>query len=276
MSFTYCLNTSTLQGQQLSLPRLIDIAADAGYGAIEPWIGEIEAHVAAGGTLADLRKRIADRGLKMAGAIGFATWVVEDAAERQRGLEHARKDFELIAALGGSLLAAPPVGRQGSGDLNLLAAAERYAALYDVGQSFGVTPMIEVWGFAKCLSRLGEAAFIAIESGRSGAAILADVYHLRRGGSDPAGLRLLNGDAIRLFHINDYPGEIPAEKLDDSDRVYPGDGIGPVRDIADHLRAIGSNAFLSLELFNRDYWQQDALTVAKTGLEKMKRAVGDF
>jgi len=69
MSFTYCLNTSTLQGQQLSLPRLIDIAADAGYGAIEPWIGEIEAHVAAGGTLADLRKRIADRGLKMAGAI---------------------------------------------------------------------------------------------------------------------------------------------------------------------------------------------------------------
>jgi len=41
MSFTYCLNTSTLQGQQLSLPRLIDIAADAGYGAIEPWIGDV-------------------------------------------------------------------------------------------------------------------------------------------------------------------------------------------------------------------------------------------
>ena len=30
---------------------------------------------------------------------------------------------------------------------------------------------------------------------------------------------------------------------------------------------------LSLELFNREYWQQDPLTVAKTGLEKTKAAV---
>jgi 2-keto-myo-inositol isomerase len=27
---------------------------------------------------------------------------------------------------------------------------------------------------------------------------------------------------------------------------------------------------LSLELFNRDYWKQDALQVARTGLEKMR------
>jgi hypothetical protein len=30
---------------------------------------------------------------------------------------------------------------------------------------------------------------------------------------------------------------------------------------------------LSLELFNRQYWQQDAFEVAKTGLEKMKKVV---
>jgi len=131
--FTYCLNTSTVQGQKLSLPQLIDLTADAGYGAIEPWIGEIEAYVAAGGTLADLRKRIEDRGLKMASAIGFAPWIIDDAAERKKGLEHARKDFELVAALGGGLIAAPPVGRHELPDLNLFAAAERYAALFDVG-----------------------------------------------------------------------------------------------------------------------------------------------
>jgi hypothetical protein len=28
-----------------------------------------------------------------------------------------------------------------------------------------------------------------------------------------------------------------------------------------------------LELFNRDYWKQDALEVAKTGLSKMKACV---
>ena len=30
---------------------------------------------------------------------------------------------------------------------------------------------------------------------------------------------------------------------------------------------------LSLELFNREYWNQDALLVARTGLEKTREAV---
>jgi hypothetical protein len=30
---------------------------------------------------------------------------------------------------------------------------------------------------------------------------------------------------------------------------------------------------LSLELFNRDYWKQDAFVVARTGLVKMQAAV---
>ena len=42
------------------------------------------------------------------------------------------------------------------------------------------------------------------------------------------------------------------------------------------LNAIGGqgrSVVLSLELFNRDYWKQDPLEVAKTGLAKMKSAV---
>ena len=40
--FGYCLNTSTLQGQKLDLVQLVDIAAQAGYQAIEPWVRELE------------------------------------------------------------------------------------------------------------------------------------------------------------------------------------------------------------------------------------------
>ena len=35
----------------------------------------------------------------------------------------------------------------------------------------------------------------------------------------------------------------------------------------------GFRGMLSLELFNRDYWKQDVLTVAKTGLAKTRAAV---
>ncbi|MCX7021214.1 MAG: PfkB family carbohydrate kinase [bacterium] len=50
-------------------------------------------------------------------------------------------------------------------------------------------------------------------------------------------------------------------------------GDDPLAEIFRTLRAIGFQGYLSLELFNRDYWKQDALSVAKTGLEKMRELV---
>jgi len=56
--FAYCLNTSTIRGAGLPLDRELEIAAEAGFQAIEPWIEEIESYVTAGGSLDDLRRRI--------------------------------------------------------------------------------------------------------------------------------------------------------------------------------------------------------------------------
>ena len=62
----------------------------------------------------------------MISAIGFARWVVNDEAERAAGLETARTDMELVKAIGGTHIAAPPAGANRGGDLNLDDAAERY------------------------------------------------------------------------------------------------------------------------------------------------------
>jgi sugar phosphate isomerase/epimerase len=39
------------------------------------------------------------------------------------------------------------------------------------------------------------------------------------------------------------------------------------------LRDLGFSGFLSLELFNREYWKRDASEVAKEGLASMRAAV---
>ncbi|MGH7201061.1 MAG: sugar phosphate isomerase/epimerase family protein, partial [Planctomycetaceae bacterium] len=98
-------------------------------------------------------------------------------------------------------------------------------------------------------------------------------YHIYKGGSAFEGLKLLNGTCLQHLHVNDYPADPPRETLRDADRVYPGDGVAPLGDILRTLRDIGFHGTLSLELFNPEYWQQDALTVAKTGLEKTRNAV---
>ena len=72
----YCLNTSTIRGQKLSLVEEVDIASRAGYDGIEPWIREIDEYTKGGGSLKDLHKRIEDAGLTVDSAIGFAAWIV--------------------------------------------------------------------------------------------------------------------------------------------------------------------------------------------------------
>ena len=270
--FKFALNTSTISGQKLKLDEVIEVVGRAGYDGIEPWVREIDQFTKDGGKLADLGQRARDRKLEIVDVIGFFEWAVDDESRRKKGLEEARRNMEMVRAVGGTRIAAPPFGATDQTNLDLRAVADRYRVLCELGDQFGVTPLVEVWGFSKPISRLGEAVLVAIESGHPRAAILPDVYHLHKGGSDYGGLHLLGPDAIPVLHMNDFP-DLPLEKLADSDRIYPGDGVAPMKSLLRTLATIGFHGHLSLELFNRDYWKDDALKVARTGLDKMRAAV---
>jgi sugar phosphate isomerase/epimerase len=265
--FGFCLNTSTIREQKLS----VDVEAEIA----EPWIRELEAFEKAGGSLKDLGKKIADLGLKVESSIGFAPWIVDDEAARKRGLEQAKRDMEMVHLIGGKRMAAPPAGATDKENMNVLAIADRYRDLAEVGAKMGIIPEVEVWGFSKPLSRLGETVYVAMESAHPLACILPDIYHLYKGGSGFEGLKLIRGNAIGIFHMNDYPDpqKVSRDKIKDADRIYPGDGVAPLKQVIKTLRDIGYHGMLSLELFNPDYWKQDALLVAKTGLAKMRELV---
>lgn len=271
--FVYALNTSTIRGQNLSIVEEIALAARAGYQGIEPWINELDTYVRGGGSLRDLGRRIQDAGLQVVDAIGFPEWIVDDDARRRRGLEEARRAMDMVRQLGGTRLAAPPAGATQEANLSLARAAERYRALLEIGAQIGVVPQLELWGFSRCLGRLGEVALVAIEANHPQAAILTDVYHLYKGGSGIHGMRLLSAGALQIVHMNDYPAQPPRETITDAHRVYPGDGVAPLRELLRELRRLGFRGALSLELFNRAYWGQDAFTVIRTGLDKMRAAV---
>ncbi len=271
--FGYCFNTSTVRGQKLAFDEQVELTARAGYDAIEPWVRDIQAFVDNGGNLDKIRSRIEQLGITVESAIGFANWIVDDDTKRAGGLETARHDMKLVKAIGGTRIAAPPVGATNQEDLDLFKAAARYRDLLEVGKEEGVTPQLELWGFSKSISRLGELMFVAVESGHPDACMLLDIYHIYKGGSDFQGLELINSSRVHVFHVNDYPADPPRETISDADRVYMGDGVAPTSMILQTIYKNGFRGMLSLELFNRTYWEQDALEVARTGLEKMKASV---
>ena len=142
-----------------------------------------------------------------------------------------------------------------------------------MGDEIGVVPQMETWGPSANLHLLGEALYVIAESGHPKACLLPDVYHTYKGGSDFDAYKVISGCTIQVFHLNDYPADPSRDRIGDGDRVMPGDGIAPIPQILRDVYDNGCRAMLSLELFNRDYWKQDALEVAKLGLSKMKAVV---
>ena len=268
--FRFCLNTATIRGHKLGIVKEVEIASQAGFNGIEPWVDSIQEYVKSGGSLKDLKQRIADSGLTVEGAIGFPEWIVDDDAKRAKGMERAKVEMDLMLQIGAIRFAAPPAGATGLPKLDLLKVAERYRALLELGDQIGIVPMLELWGFSKNLNHLGECVLAAMETGHPKACVLADVFHLHKGGSDYRGMRLLGPDTIPVMHMNDFPTTPPADKIDDSFRIFPGDGSAPLLEILTALHKTGGTKVLSLELFNRTYWTQKPLEVATTGLAKMK------
>lgn len=270
--FSYCLNTSTISGQKTGFLKEFEITAKAGYDGIEIWIRDLQKYVEEGGSLTDLHKKINDIGLKVENAIGFAEWIVDNENQRKTAIEQLKKEMELVNKIGCSRIAAPPAGAYNV-SIDLFKVAARYREILEIGNQTGVTPILEFWGASTSLYHISQAMFVATAANHPKACILPDVYHMFRGGSGYDSLKQIAGNAIEVFHFNDFVSSIPREKQTDSDRVYPGDGAAPFRQIITDLYHAGGTKVLSLELFNKTYWEKDALEVAATGLSKMKRLV---
>ncbi len=274
-SVRYCLNMSTINSSKIPLREQIQIAAKAGYTAVELWLRDVDRYIQEGRDLAALRREINDLGLTVESSIAFGKWIVNDDAERKAGLEQVKKDMANLRALGGRRMAAPPVGATdaNSGKLDLNAVAARYRDLLAIGRQFNVLPQIELWGFSHNLSTLAEVLYVAAGADDPDACVLLDVYHLYKGGCNFANMSIVPGPKMHVLHMNDYPSTPPRDAIKDEHRVYPGDGVAPLDYILSQLMRGGFQGVLSLELFNREYWQQPPADVAKKGLEKMQAAV---
>jgi len=109
-----------------------------------------------------------------------------------------------------------------------------------------------------------------MQTGHPSAKVLLDIFHLYKGGTSLDTLHLMSPSAVDILHMNDYPANITPANITDADRVYAGDGVAPIKRILQILQKETQPLILSTEVFNKKYYSQDALTVAKTALDKMK------
>jgi sugar phosphate isomerase/epimerase len=261
---------ATLRGHKLGFMRELEIASRAGFRSVEIWLESLQAFLAGGGTLKEVKQRLETLGLTVEDAIGFAEWIPDDEVVRKKGIEQMKREMGMLAQIGCKRIAAPPTGATNTGKLDLQVAAERYRRILELGDQEGVAPQLEMWGFSKNLSRVSEVLYVAMESEHASARVLLDIFHLYKGGSSIDTLPLMAKSAVEILHLNDYSATFTPATITDADRVHPGDGVAPIKRILSILRSPDRPLIISEEVFNQTYYRQDPLLVAQTALAKMK------
>lgn len=268
--FPLCINTSTIRPADTATK--LKVAIETGWDAIEFWTQDLETWEKdhGPGSLKELRKQVEGAGLYVPNIIGL--WDSMPASEEawQAQLPKTRELMRLCSEVGSQRVAVLPFPDREEAEWDLKLTAKRYKELFNIGRNdYGITPMFEFIGFIKGFHRLGMACAVAIDADEREACVLPDTFHLYRGGSGFAGVKHLSPDFIGNFHWNDVPAEPGQFELGDKDRIYPGDGILPLNQCLQDLKAIGYDKALSLELFNRALWEQDPMQVGRDGLAKM-------
>lgn len=268
LPFRISMNTSTLQAYELPADEQIRMVADAGFDGIEMWVRDIRSYIDAGGTAKELGDLLSSNNLLLENMIGFSQWISDDADTRKEAIEILKSDMEMIAAMGGKYIAAPVQGIDSIDPTKFHDYAKRYRAILELGDETGVIPILEVWGTGT-LHKVSDCTHIAIESGHPDATVLFDFYHVYRGGNSWETINLVNAAKLPVMHMNDYPANPPREKLTDADRVFPGEGICPYREVIPKLYHAGFRGGFSVELFNRGYWESmDAETILKESYDR--------
>jgi 2-keto-myo-inositol isomerase len=265
--FLYCLNTSTIRPTPLL--EKIRVAHAAGYEAIEPWNDEVDEYLAAGGSITELRVALRDNNLRVVSVIALHSWVTTEGLAYKSALEECRRRMAQAAELGSPYIVASPPQQV----VDLGKASERFGELMRMGRAEGVAPSMEFLGFVDGIKDVDSAWTIARDCGEPGATVVADVFHMMRGGGSVDDLLKVPGDRLAIFHINDLPAVPDPLAQTDADRVMVGEGIADLGRVIANLRTIGYRGPLSLELFNRDLWRKDSLEVVSTGLARLKRLV---
>jgi 2-keto-myo-inositol isomerase len=143
--------------------------------------------------------------------------------------------------------------------------------LADIAEKEGVSLAFEFLGQIDCsVQTLGLCNRIVQKVNRKSVGCVLDTFHFYAGNSSFEDIENLSAEKLFIFHINDAE-DLPKEELTDAHRLYPGEGILPIRQIKEKLDKIGYDRVASVEIFRPEYWEQNPFEVAKRAKEAAER-----
>ncbi|HLA41166.1 MAG TPA: sugar phosphate isomerase/epimerase family protein [Candidatus Glassbacteria bacterium] len=234
--------------------------ARAGLRAVEPDLGKVR-EFAEKESPGMARQLLDDLGLK-AVSCSNQLFLEESGPRRAGSLEELKWKLELAEVIGADRMVIPSAASEPHTieDYEQVIANLREAA--DIAQPHHVTLMVEFTRLSTLINNLRTALKVVREADHSHLKVMLDTFHFWSGMSKFEDLELLRDGELHHLHFEDIPGDQPLETFGQQSRVFPGEGIAPLRRIVELLQQKGYRGPASLELFNPVVQATDPYAVA--------------
>jgi sugar phosphate isomerase/epimerase len=247
--------------------------ADGGCPAMEVWLTKLETHLEKH-SATDTRKLLEDRKMTLAAASYQGGLLLSQGEQRKAHYDHFKRRLDLCQHFGipTLLIAADFVEKVEPTDLERAVVSLTQAAQW--AAAFGVRLALEFRGKATFCASLDTALALVAACREPNVGVNLDVFHYYAGPSKFEDLGHLTKDNLAFVQVSDVAG-VPRELATDADRVMPGEGDFRLGPIVQHLRAIGYDGWVSLELMNPVIWQVKNSQVAELGYSAVKRLLNE-
>ena len=264
-SFLPCINQATTR--KADFKTSMEAFRKAGFSLVELWLDSVEPFLKSE-TVSVARRVMSDHGLEPRSAC------CECEPLFFRGLQNPdekwanfKRKLDLSASLGAHRFVLCSGVSEEVEPFDYPAAIPKLREIGKLGKQFDMVIGLEFVRGAKFVGCVETAASLVRQAGHPNLRILVDTFHFYAGISKLTDFEKLNSGEISWVHINDVPA-MPRELLQDTDRVYVGQGVMPLEAIMRRLGKVYQGP-VSFEAFR--FADDDPFAVAKESFDGLSR-----
>lgn len=267
------LNGATTMHADLSTD--IKAASQAGFDLIEIWAAKLREFLKTN-SVADLKNLLIENNLEPY-SINSIEHITFRNAEDYEKIKAETEELSRIAAEINCpyVVVVPGKLPENAGESEIIEESLKVLnELADIAEKYNVGLAFEFLGQTDCSVQTLDLDKKIIERvNRQNVGLVIDTFHFYAGNSTFEAIETLDPAKLFIFHINDAEN-LPKEALTDAHRLYPGEGILPIREIKERFDKIGYDRMVSIEIFRPEYWDADPFEVAKKAKTATERVLG--
>ena len=150
-------------------------------------------------------------------------------------------------------------------------AAVELGWLCDRAADLGLRIMVELIGIAPQINCVRRARQLMEMADRDNCGLLLDSFLMFMGDFDIEEIVRVPAERIYTVHISDAPGNKEKARLNMlKDRLFPGDGVIPLKELCSAVRATGYEGWYTIEIFNPDYLGIEPTVIGERSINCLK------